>query len=141
MESVSCDAELLKEAERVPDLPRLSDLATLHAVNGDRLDVVHLVASSRYAVDVSDVPAAAGPAGDDLVTCRREIFDLPVAVDAFLVGASHLDHALRAVTCLDMRVVELTVVGEKLAGYLVVPAGAHFFVEPPHDGFLCCGHP
>jgi hypothetical protein len=47
-----------------------------------------------------------------------------VAVDAFLVGACHLDHALRAVTCLDLRVVQLTVVGEKLAGYLVVPSAA-----------------
>src|ERR1019366_1007882 len=103
MESVSCDAELLKEAERVPDLPRLSDLATLHAVNGDRLDVVHLVASSRYAVDVSEVPAAAGPAGDDLATRRPEIIDLPVAVDAFLVGACPLAHALRAATSLALR--------------------------------------
>src|SRR5438128_239334 len=51
------DADLLKEAQRVPDLPSLRDLAAAHAVNGD---CVHadLLTGRRDPVHVSDVRAA-----------------------------------------------------------------------------------
>src|SRR5947209_5644872 len=100
------DAELLQEPERVPHLPRFGDLALRHAVDRDRRDVLDRLPGGGHAVDVADVLAGTGPADDDLVAGREDVVDVPVAVEADLVGSDRLGHAFRPLPRLDLRVVK-----------------------------------
>src|SRR5438270_10443145 len=113
------DADLLQEAEGVPDFPRLGDLAALHAMDADGVDA-YLLAGGGDAVHLTHVGAAARPPHDDAVIRREDLLDAPVAFDVLLVHADELGHALGTLARRRLRVVHLVVGGQQLGGQLVL---------------------
>ena len=82
--------------------------------------------------------AAASPTGDHPIAGREDLFDLPVAVHALLVGGDDLGHRLRATAAGHLRIVQPVPGGEHLAGDLVLALVAHLLVEATNHCLISC---
>src|SRR5437764_1839352 len=128
-------AQLLQEAQRVPDLPRLGDLAALHAVDGDGVDA-DLLARRRDSVDLADVCATAGPPHDDPVVGREDFLDTPVPVHPGLLHLHDVRHSLRSRAGRHLRIVHDVRFGEELRCELVLALVVHLLVEAADNCFV-----
>src|SRR5919107_6091525 len=118
-------ADLSHQAKLVLDCPRLGDLASLYAVEGDAREF-HLLAARSDAHIVPLVGGTAPPASNHLVSFSYEVLN----------GAYHVWEALPEICCLLLGSLGLIGCKEFLCCVEVTGMVPEFFLLPTHHGLV-----